>query len=93
MKSNIFKFYFSAHPNIRLFITQGGLQSIQEAVYFGVPLLGLPLHFDQFKNMNLLKQKGVALILDKTSLKADDIVNKIQILLHDERSVCNINLV
>nr|XP_018896847.1 PREDICTED: UDP-glucuronosyltransferase 2B18-like [Bemisia tabaci] len=36
-----------AHPKVRLFITQGGLQSFQEAVHFGVPTLAIPWFVDQ----------------------------------------------
>nr|XP_018896851.1 PREDICTED: UDP-glucuronosyltransferase 2A3-like [Bemisia tabaci] len=36
-----------AHPKVRLFITQGGLQSFQEAVHFGVPTITIPWFSDQ----------------------------------------------
>lgn len=41
----------SGHPNIKLFITQGGLQSTDEAIIAGVPLLGIPMLGDQWYNV------------------------------------------
>ena len=35
------------HAKIRLFLTHGGLFSNQEAVYHGVPFIGLPVFADQ----------------------------------------------
>jgi len=40
------------HFNIRLFITHGGVLSIQEAIHRGVPVLGIPIFGDQSLNMN-----------------------------------------
>ncbi|RZC35969.1 UDP-glucuronosyltransferase 2B7 [Asbolus verrucosus] len=36
-----------AHPNIKAFITQCGLQSMEEAIFYHVPMVGLPFYGDQ----------------------------------------------
>lgn len=40
-------FSFKGHSNARLFISHGGLLGIQETVYHGVPILGIPFGNDQ----------------------------------------------
>ncbi|XP_072933227.1 UDP-glucosyltransferase 2-like [Epargyreus clarus] len=47
-----------AHPNCVLFITHGGLLSITEAVHFGVPIIGIPVFFDQYNNIDRAAKKG-----------------------------------
>ncbi|XP_072383365.1 UDP-glycosyltransferase UGT5-like [Diabrotica undecimpunctata] len=39
-----------AHPNVKLFITHGGLLSNLEAIHYGVPVLTLPIFGDQRMN-------------------------------------------
>ncbi|PSN34574.1 hypothetical protein C0J52_18326, partial [Blattella germanica] len=39
-----------AHPNVRLFISQCGVQSFQQAVFYAVPILGIPFIVDQKYN-------------------------------------------
>uniref|UniRef100_A0A8D8QFC2 UDP-glucuronosyltransferase n=1 Tax=Cacopsylla melanoneura TaxID=428564 RepID=A0A8D8QFC2_9HEMI len=53
-----------AHPNIKLFITQGGLQSLQEAVYFEVPMIGIPFFGDQVYNVKIVKRLGIGNYID-----------------------------
>ncbi|KAL7630352.1 UNVERIFIED_CONTAM: hypothetical protein RMT77_019499 [Armadillidium vulgare] len=47
-----------AHRNIRLFITHAGLFSLQEATYFGVPVLGMPVFGDQMSNIAQAELEG-----------------------------------
>lgn len=47
-----------AHPNVKLFITHGGLLSSTEAVYHGVPIIGIPVFGDQFLNMARAQYNG-----------------------------------
>ncbi|XP_059612715.1 UDP-glycosyltransferase UGT5-like [Phlebotomus argentipes] len=49
-----------AHPNLKLFITHCGLLSVQEALWHGVPMLGIPIFADGFDNIRLLAKQGIA---------------------------------
>lgn len=57
------------HPKIKLFITQGGLQSIEEAIYNHVPILGMPLISDQKFNIQKIVSKQLGLQLDSNELE------------------------
>nr|QIK00371.1 UDP-glycosyltransferase [Xylotrechus quadripes] len=48
------------HPNVKLFITHGGLMGSQEAIYCGVPRLGIPLFGDQVVNIKQSERLGIA---------------------------------
>ncbi|RZF43054.1 hypothetical protein LSTR_LSTR001232 [Laodelphax striatellus] len=52
-----------AHPNIKAFITHGGLLSQEEAVYNALPLIGVPFFGDQYMNVERAKQSGFAIHL------------------------------
>lgn len=65
------------HPNIKLFITQGGLQSFEEAVLNGVPLLALPFIADQFGNAMRIEKLGIGLYLDYNTLSKEILLSSI----------------
>ncbi|KAL0120594.1 hypothetical protein PUN28_008345 [Cardiocondyla obscurior] len=68
------------HPNIRAFITHGGLMGTQEAITYGVPMIGIPLFGDQFPNIDRYVARNIALRLDVymiTEEKMDDALNTI----------------
>ncbi|KAM3962556.1 UDP-glycosyltransferase UGT47A1 [Aphomia sociella] len=48
------------HPNIKLFISHGGLLGTQEAVACGVPMLTIPQYADQALNARAMSDRGVA---------------------------------
>ncbi|XP_039494325.1 UDP-glucosyltransferase 2 [Drosophila santomea] len=70
-----------AHPNVKLFITHGGLLSTIESIYFGKPVLGLPIFYDQHLNVQRAKQAGYGLSADIWSANATELTSLIQELL------------
>jgi UDP:flavonoid glycosyltransferase YjiC (YdhE family) len=62
-----------SHKNIKAFVTQGGLQSIEEAVIHGVPVVGMPFFLDQPMNVMHLVQKGVAQSIDHAIMTKNEL--------------------
>ncbi|KAM6986809.1 UDP glucuronosyltransferase 5 family, polypeptide D1 [Aplochiton taeniatus] len=56
------------HPQTRAFVAHGGTNGVQEAIYHGCPVLGIPLFFDQFDNLLRLRERGAGQILDLAEL-------------------------
>uniref|UniRef100_A0A8C5FG12 UDP-glucuronosyltransferase n=1 Tax=Gadus morhua TaxID=8049 RepID=A0A8C5FG12_GADMO len=51
------------HPQTKVFVAHGGTNGVQEAIYYGVPVLGIPLFFDQYDNLLRLQERGAGKIL------------------------------
>lgn len=49
---------------MKVFVTQGGLQSIEEALCSHVPLVVMPKIADQFLNAKRVVRKGIGLKVD-----------------------------
>ncbi|XP_053976521.1 uncharacterized protein LOC128875172 [Hylaeus volcanicus] len=73
-----------AHPNIKLFIYQGGLQSTEEAVKFAVPVLGIPMIADQTYQTGRMEALGVGKHLDITSITRDELESAIREIITDK---------
>lgn len=56
------------HTKTKVFVAHGGTNGIQEAIYHGIPILGLPLAFDQPDNLSRMREKGTAKVLDISEL-------------------------
>ncbi|CAH1647236.1 unnamed protein product [Spodoptera littoralis] len=72
------------HPNVKLFITQGGLQSTDEAITAGVPLIGMPMLGDQYFNVERYVYHGFGIRLDMEALTEEKLKHAINATVEDE---------
>ncbi|XP_005896134.3 UDP-glucuronosyltransferase 2B18 isoform X2 [Bos mutus] len=63
------------HPKTKAFVTHGGSNGIYEAIYHGIPIVGLPLFADQPHNIVHMKAKGAAVRLDLETMSTEDLLN------------------
>ncbi|XP_036328591.1 UDP-glucosyltransferase 2-like [Rhagoletis pomonella] len=69
-----------AHPNVKVFITHGGIFGTQEAIHWGVPMLYIPFYGDQHRNSMRSVQAGYAHFGKMTS---EDLVHNLRLLIND----------
>ncbi|XP_073825818.1 UDP-glycosyltransferase family 301 member D1 [Musca autumnalis] len=74
-----------AHPNVKLFITHGGIFGTQEGIYWAKPMLCMPLYGDQHRNTLKSVHAGYALSLDFAKMTSDDLQVNIQALVSDPK--------
>lgn len=74
-----------AHPNVKLFITHGGLLSTTESIYHGKPLIGIPLFGDQFVNMAEAEKGGYGLVAKFDLLTSEYFTEIINRMLNDQK--------
>ncbi|KAL1274279.1 hypothetical protein QQF64_027093 [Cirrhinus molitorella] len=70
------------HPKTRAFITHGGASGLYEAIYHGVPMVGLPLFGDQPDNLLHMKTKGAA-VLDFYTTDSKELVDALKTVVNN----------
>jgi UDP:flavonoid glycosyltransferase YjiC (YdhE family) len=70
-----------SHAAVRAFVSHCGMNSINEALYWGKPILALPFFGDQHYNAARIVDLGVALKLNKQSFDSAEVRQKINHLL------------
>ncbi|XP_060852826.1 UDP-glucosyltransferase 2-like [Rhopalosiphum padi] len=73
------------HPNVKLFISHGGISGLYETVDAGVPVLGFPLIGDQPRNIDNLVNAGMAISMDLLSVTEDSFLNNVLELLKNKK--------
>ncbi|XP_045455074.1 UDP-glucosyltransferase 2-like [Melitaea cinxia] len=78
------------HPNVKLFITQGGLQSADETINAAVPVIGMPMLGDQWFNVENYVHHKVGLQLDVTTLTEEEFRDAVLTVINDKSFKNNI---
>lgn len=74
-----------AHPNLKLFITHSGLLSTQEAIWYGVPLIGFPVFADQYRNINYCTKVGIAKRLSIDKVNSEELKQAMREMISDPK--------
>eukprot|EP00058_Branchiostoma_floridae_P009207 XP_002594695.1 hypothetical protein BRAFLDRAFT_116017 [Branchiostoma floridae] len=74
-----------AHPKTKAFVSHCGYNGVSEAMYHGVPLIGMPLFGDQHDNIARVEARGMAVTLDIHSVTSDEVYQAITTVISDPR--------
>ena len=75
-----------------LFVTHGGMNSVNEAMAGGVPMLLLPISNDQPINAKRVEELGMGKILEMRTLNEDILWDSISTTLHDKKIQASVSL-
>nr|CAD7597664.1 unnamed protein product [Timema genevievae] len=73
------------HPKMKAFISQGGLQSAEEAILMGVPLIGIPFFADQDLNVKMIVERGIGLKIEFTEVTKENVLKSLKSIIYDNR--------
>ncbi|XP_044267212.1 UDP-glycosyltransferase UGT5-like [Tribolium madens] len=79
-----------AHPNVKAFISHGGLLSTMESVYHAVPIVGIPVMADQKMNIQLAVSYGYAVAVPYQELSEETLTEALNQVLTNPTSRNNI---
>lgn len=74
-----------AHSKVKVFISQCGLQSVQEAIHYGVTLICIPLFGDQDHNSQKVVRTGSAIELDFFKITKETIYEALKEIIYNPR--------
>ncbi|XP_066284965.1 UDP-glucuronosyltransferase 2B33-like [Branchiostoma lanceolatum] len=74
-----------AHPKTKAFVSHCGYNGVAEAMYHGVPLVGMPLVTDAHDNIARMVARGMAVSLDIHSVTSEEVYQAITSVISDPR--------
>ncbi|HEY7630836.1 MAG TPA: nucleotide disphospho-sugar-binding domain-containing protein [Thermoleophilaceae bacterium] len=73
----------SVLPQADVVITHGGNNTVTESLWFGKPMVVLPLFWDQYDNAQRIHETGFGIRLDTYEHEAEELLGAIESLLED----------
>lgn len=82
--------YYSltAHRNTKVFISHGGMLGCQEALYYAVPMIGIPLFADQSRNIEIFVAKNMSVLLNIEEITEETLDAALNIVMGDYKYKC-----
>jgi MGT family glycosyltransferase len=71
-------------PQVDVVITHGGNNTVTEGLFFGTPMIALPLFWDQYDNAQRMDELGLGVRLDTYGFLDDELTSAIERLAGDE---------
>lgn len=85
-------FSFLDHPNVKLFISHGGMLGLVEAIDAGVPLIVIPFFGDQPTNAALIGERGLGVVLEYVDITFNSLDKVLREVLNDEKWVAIVKI-
>lgn len=73
---------FVAHPKVVAFYSHCGLLSTTEAIYHGVPIVGMPVIGDQPSNAAAIEESGFGVQIQLNDVTKENLVEKFNSVLN-----------
>ena len=75
------------HSKVKLLVGHGGINSLFECIYHGVPQVLSPIFDDQFSNVIAAKHQGMAEDFNVYTVTADELVQVMRTVMSQPRCV------
>ncbi|XP_066247354.1 UDP-glycosyltransferase UGT5-like isoform X2 [Euwallacea similis] len=74
---------------VKLFVSHGGMMGTQEAIYCGIPVLGIPIFADQSLNIKYAEAMGYAIMVDYEDISKERLLEAARKLLENPQYAAN----
>ncbi|ULT83488.1 hypothetical protein L3Y34_012608 [Caenorhabditis briggsae] len=73
------------HPNLKMFVSHGGMNSVLETMHHGIPMVIMPVFTDQFRNGKNVERRGAGKMVLRQTVANETFYETMNEVLTDER--------